>query len=399
MGHHPYYRLNPSRAVYISGTINADLLSRVTPQILKLQTANRDPITVYIDSGGGNVRVMEKLLRALKLSDQDSSEPCHIITAVTNRAASAAADLLSSGDYAIAYPHTAILYHGIRTQENDPLTVESTSILSNILRRSNDIYAVQLARKIDDRFSYRFLIARNGFQEIRDKAADQQMSDLECFIDFIDGKLSTEAKKVWRRTKERHARYRDLFDTVLKRVKGNFAKMSMAQAEGIAIKAIVEFECKANKGDANWSFRGGGMERLNEDFFLFNEYLSDLGGGRTKRWSTDFGKMLLPADAVDELDGIADEKERNQKLAEKAGPILEPLASFFAALCHALQEGENELTATDAYWLGLIDEVVGEDHLLCLRHFEENPPKNEEEEKEQSNEQPKTGTETGPTEN
>jgi len=29
------------------------------------------------------------------------------------------------------------------------------------------------------------------------------------------------------------------------------------------------------------------------------------------------------------------------------------------ALCYALQEEENELTATDAYGLGLIDEVVG----------------------------------------
>ena len=54
--------------------------------------------------------------------------------------------------------------------------------------------------------------------------------------------------------------------------------------------------------------------------------------------------------------------------------LLQPLSSFFAALCHALQQGENELTAEDAYWLGLIDEVVGKDELLCLRHFEENKP-------------------------
>lgn len=197
----------------------------------------------------------------LKLSDQDSSGPCHIITVVTTRAASAAADLLSSGDYAVAYPHSAVLYHGMRTQESNPLTVEYTSVLTNILRRSNDIYAAELARKIDDRFSFRFLFARSEFDRVREKHPTQQLSDLECFIEFIDGKLSKEARKVWQRAKDRHGRYRDLFSTVLKRVKGDFAKMSVAQAEASAIKAIVEFEVKANKDDSSWSFRGGGIER------------------------------------------------------------------------------------------------------------------------------------------
>lgn len=32
---------------------------------------------------------------------------------------------------------------------------------------------------------------------------------------------------------------------------------------------------------------------------------------------------------------------------------------FFIALCHALQVGENPLSATDALHLGLIDEVLG----------------------------------------
>jgi len=52
------------------------------------------------------------------------------------------------------------------------------------------------------------------------------------------------------------------------------------------------------------------------------------------------------------------------------------MIAFFIALCHALQEGENELTAIDAYWLGLVDEVVGE-HLWTIRlmeEFEPDPP-------------------------
>ena len=32
-----------------------------------------------------------------------------------------------------------------------------------------------------------------------------------------------------------------------------------------------------------------------------------------------------------------------------------------------MQEGENELTGEDAFWLGLIDEVYGESNMPCLR--------------------------------
>jgi hypothetical protein len=222
------------------------------------------------------------------------------------------------------------------------------------------------------------------------------MPDIDCFIEFTDTKLSPDAKKVWKRAQGRHDRYRELFNSVLKRVKGNLTQMSIAQAEGIALKAIVEYEVKANKGDKQWSFRGDGLGRLNEDFFLFNEYLSDIGTGRFRKWSRDWGNLILPPEFIKELEGIADENERSIKLQEKVSPILEPLASFFAGLCHALQEGENNLTAEDAYWLGLIDEVVGEDHLLCRRHFIENQPTDDQKETGQNEEQAETGTETRP---
>jgi ATP-dependent protease ClpP protease subunit len=356
----------------VSGQINRELVTRLTPQILKLQSINRDPITVYIDSSGGSVVSMESILRTLKLSDQNSAQPCHIITVVTIRAASAAADLLSSGDYSLAYPHSVIMYHGVRTQETDPLTVQSTSALTNILRRSNDIYAVELARKIDDRFTFRFMFSRNQFSKIREKYPDRHLSELDCFIEYIDGKLSREAKKVWKRVRERHGRYRDLFGTVVKKRLGS--KMTPAQAEAVAIKAIVEFEVKANKDDPEWSFKGGGIERLTDDFFLFHEYLSVFSDKRLERWASDWGKYILPVEENAAIDAIADEAEKKKKLNAAVGPLLEPITSFFAALCHALQEGENELTAEDAYWLGLVDEIVGNDNLLCLRHFEEYRP-------------------------
>jgi hypothetical protein len=375
------YRLNAQRAIYVTGLIDDALVSRLTPQILRLQSVNRSPISVYIDSPGGSVSSMEIILRLLNLTDQDSSGPCNIITAVTIRAASAAADLLSSGDYALAFPNSSILYHGLRTFEKNPLTFEATSVLADWLRVSNDYYAMTLARKIEDRFSFRYVTVRSEFDSFRTQRSAPSMSDLDCFVEIISTKLSSGAKKVWTKAKERHGRYQDLLDSILKRTKRNFATQSVAEVEAGNIKAIIAFELKSNKKNPKWSFRTEGLGRLADDFFLLNEYITTYSSDRLQRWCTSFGKWTLPTKEAEEIDAIADEKERSEKLVAKVRPILQPIWSFFVALCHALQEGENELTAVDAYWLGLVDEVIGETDLWTIRDLDEvqpDPPGNTE---------------------
>jgi ATP-dependent protease ClpP protease subunit len=359
----------------VNGNINNDLVSRLTPQILKLQSKDRSPITVYIDSPGGLVSSMEAILRLLKLSDQDSSDPCHIITAVTMRAGSAAADLLSSGDYSIAFPSSTVLYHGLRTYEQNALTFESTSVLTNILRLSNDRYAMELARKIEDRFSFRYMSVRDEFADFRTRKAAPAMTDLDCFIEVIGSKLSKNAKKVWDKATDRHGRYQALLASLERALskKKQIGSDRLAEIEAVSIRAIVDFEMKANKDDPSWTFRRGGMDRLADDFFLLNEYMTTYGDERLTNWCKLFGKWVLPKLDADEIDAITDEKLRTEKLVEKVRPILQPIWGFFIALCHALQEGENELTAKDAYWLGLVDEVVGEE-LWTLRSFVEYEP-------------------------
>lgn len=163
----PEYRLNANRAVYVQGEIDQQLVSRLTPEIISLHSQTREPITVFIDSPGGRVDLKETLLQLLKASNQDFADPCHLITVVTSRAASAAADLLSSGDYAIAYPESTVLYHGVRMPGERALTAEITSFLAEMLRLRNDRYAMDLARTIEFRFMYRFVTSRGQFQAIR----------------------------------------------------------------------------------------------------------------------------------------------------------------------------------------------------------------------------------------
>jgi hypothetical protein len=68
------------------------------------------------------------------------------------------------------------------------------------------------------------------------------------------------------------------------------------------------------------------------------------------------------------------EAEQGQARHEKILPLLLPLWLLFVAICYTLQHGENELPAHDAFWLGLIDEVIGSPEFRPLRVIRENSP-------------------------
>jgi len=98
---HKAYRENPERAIYVAGTIDQSLVDRLTPTINGLRISSSDPITLYIDSLGGIIHCAEVIRRLTGSLNQDGNR-CKLITVVTGIAASAAADLLALGDYAIA---------------------------------------------------------------------------------------------------------------------------------------------------------------------------------------------------------------------------------------------------------------------------------------------------------
>jgi len=383
------YRPHPSRAVYIDGVLDDQLLSRVTPQILKLQSQSRNPITLYIlNSPGGNVGIMQDILRLAQMPDQDATNPCRLITVVTTKAQSAAADLLSSGDYAIALPGSTLLYHGVRTPglipSLQPLTAERTSLLAHILRLTNDAYAMALARKAEQRFMLRFILLRHGFPKVRESSPG--LSDLDCFLRLLSANLSGGAKKVFKKAQERYVRYQPLFTKVTKTTQGTRAPERRAKMEARIIKAIVDFEMANSKNDPNWTFKDGGLTRLVEDFFLVSEYVEGEQSDRVRHWCLSLGKLSLTKEELAELDQIQDETIKNEKLVEKVQPPLKPLVMFFVALCHALQEDDNELTATDSYWLGLVDEVMGNTALLTPRwiaEYQEDPPKQDADDKKE----------------
>jgi len=235
------------------------------------------------------------------------------------------------------------------------------------------MYAMQLAKRTEDRFTFRFYSVRNEFASVRDAKVDPSLSDYECFVQVIREKLSPDAKKIFEKAVKRAERYKALITSVAGGT-GLAEAETPAQIQAVIIKAIVDFEVSTASGPEAQDFLLGGMRRLAEDFYLLNEYITNTSQ-KLDEWCKTLGRLFLTSEQETEIEGITDSEERSNRLVEINKPILQPMLSFFIALCHALQEGENELTATDAYWLGLVDEVVGEDlwNLRLLYEFEDDP--------------------------
>src|SRR5438874_1561900 len=109
----PAEAVRPDRSIFISGIIDDEMVAKLTPQIIALRQASTDPITVLIDSDGGNTWAAEVICGLLKSPDHAGAR-CQIDTVVTGRARSAAAEVLAQGDFIAAYPHAHILFHGTR---------------------------------------------------------------------------------------------------------------------------------------------------------------------------------------------------------------------------------------------------------------------------------------------
>jgi hypothetical protein len=151
--------------------------------------------------------------------------------------------------------------------------------------------------------------------------------------------------------------------------------LSDAETEAEVLKAIVNQKCQLHRKQA-WLLSEGGLEDVIDDFNLL---LDSFSGDRSK-------DLAKPIDLVGELFLTPKEKEEyelhrrmndpqasHQWLVEHTTPRLRKLWFFYIFICRLLQRADRWLTPYDAYWLGLVHEVVGT-NLPNLRILYENLP-------------------------
>lgn len=319
---------NRQRAIWVEGELNQKLLTRLEPQILALTSQSRAPITLFINSTGGTPAVGERILNLAQL--------CRIITVAAPKAHSAAADILSAGDHACAYPESTLLYHGSRIPMLEHVTGEWANLATEVLTAANERAAASLARQSARRFMFVVSAQRAAFSQHRVDANDSSLTDLKCFQAILRGKLSPSARKVLKKAITRWDSYDGLLTHFQKEIGRGRRTSEKADLQKSMLHASIACEYQSNERNPAWSLGNGGLSRIRDHFFFLDEYFRN-----------------------------ADEDEIG-KLCEWWAPVTDanvestyflPFRSFLVALCRALQEGENEVTGMDAFWLGLIDTV------------------------------------------
>lgn len=247
------------------------------------------------------------------------------------------------------------------------MTREVATEISQYLRLRNESYALALARKSINRIVFLNLNLRDEYADQR--ASDNaNLSDFECFLAVLSKKLGPAGAELTQRAKDKNAQH-DVLMAQLTRTA--FRKKSFQRAERIAdreailIKALVDFELETNPAET-WTFRRDGLSRIADDFLLLIEFIQRRNDDDLTHLCNRWADFFLTDAEKNQLAKIPESTQQDWKL-DKLRPHLQPLWFFCVSLCQALQEGENELTAEDAYWLGLVDEVIGASHLPSLR--------------------------------
>jgi len=369
------FRPDPERGVYLTGDIDQSTLDRLTPIVLRLQNQNRSPITLYIDSGGGIVAYAQLLHRMLNSKDQDGGDSCRLITVATGTAASAASDLLMAGDYALAYPHALIMCHGVSQRSRaETLTHEKAIDIAKDLASSNERYAIQLANNCISRFIFRVAFLASEFPDIRQQKQNPLLPHTACFIEALRSRISDEYIKVLEDALRRSTDS-DALDVFASQAMAglDLPQMPRVQFESVLIKAILDYEAGQHATDVEWSFRTHGFERIQDKLDLllnkYNEHHTRMIALLCNRW----GNSFLSPEQRAEIEQLP-EDERPARVQETVEEILSTLWFFFVSICRSLQKDDYWMTAEEAYWLGLIDEVIGRIDLPCPRIFIEYPP-------------------------
>ena len=134
-------RLLMSRRMFITGVIDNEVANNFVSEILYLSAESDEPITVYINSPGGEV------VAGLLIYDAMQGIENSINTVCTGMAASMGAILLAAGKQGSRYilPHSKVLIHEPLISDIDGGSATSVMRISKSLLKTRDVLSEILA--------------------------------------------------------------------------------------------------------------------------------------------------------------------------------------------------------------------------------------------------------------
>jgi len=358
-----HHRPSRSRAVKIHAGIKGASANRVYQEVIALKQASNEPITLFFKSNGGSVRSLKKLESLLDATNFDCRFP-QFITVAEGTVRSAAANLLVMGHYAYAKMGSKFVFHGVRysgIEEFKYINQEDAIFVALRLKTENRRIAVKLARSIIYRIIHRlqqYLDTLNGPKEWPTRNIAPLFNN---FIDYLHSNLFSNKSRGliedMRESAQTMLKFIDCYEPGITKSK----EQTLASKHAKLLKAIL-----INKQN-RWSDEmAGNNEAMTAevmiDFLFLKEIIADSQFSLALDLTSTFHQALLmnaPAGSF-QMTGARDTDATNDVRS-----VLLPLWCFSLAIGHRLMRHESTISAPDAYWLGLIDEVLGTD-LICV---------------------------------
>lgn len=377
---------DPDRTIQIGGPIDEGLLVRVTQRILELKTNIEKPIHLLVDSPGGPVERFQQLLDLLFCEDREGRRsPVHAIA--TGPAASSAAGLVAVCDFAAAFPSAALWFHGVRTRD-DVLTEEAslehgtrlyaTNLLNchrqttHMFRRMLDTYG-----RVKPRLGELGHL-RGRFAEVLGDSWSRDVIDIAPFAAAVWSQLPGGLDLLV----DKAAQSMSLVKSLRQECSGGKGILSPYIEE--AVEALAD----ENREEARHRFRVliallaarlrsepecpldfNALAEVAPDFDYFVESTAPEFGETLLFSTVAHLSMFLDASECEELGKLVEQEgelppaqsDRFKELTNKAHGRAAPLWAFSLAISRQLQHDEFPIDPESAWWLGLIDHIVGTD--------------------------------------
>ncbi|HVU37311.1 MAG TPA: ATP-dependent Clp protease proteolytic subunit [Opitutales bacterium] len=340
------------------GALSRDRALRLAAEIKTLLEHSHEPITIAIKSSGGKVEAFFELETLFNAQDQANLNG-QIITSA-RQAGSAAACLLVAGHFAYATRQARIFFHGTRFRPPVRLKMlkrENALALAMRLDRENRKVASMLAKRVVARMARRYLglklSARNRF------FPDRPWIFFKNFADAIRPQLSSrKAEKLLYESLDRLKlilAVKRYYPTSMRRIN----RTNFAPREASLCKAVVDYETNARESE-DWSLDSTATAELMMDYLLARDHVRGEHLATIQNLTRGVGMRFFTTAENRKCAQLrkTDPAMADAYLLRTVMPRLLGFWYFASTLCHRLLSGENSLSAKDAYWLGLIDDIL-----------------------------------------
>jgi hypothetical protein len=346
------------RSVKIDGAIDAELLESVKDQIVALRSASDEPLTLLIDSPGGDPALARDLVTFLGL-DGTRPQGGVVRTLATGTTGGSAAELLLSGDL-VASMTPVVIRLGEGAHAPDVLW-----LARRMFPRMLDTFARA------SRYPSRYGPAAEMFTDEFDAGLDRVLHSLAFLAGAMWTELPAGLDELVQDAAADLLRFGDMREEC--------EKPSYAPPQALtqlfsdldpAVQAEAEHRLRA------MNFILARMIEAEDEPVLNAERLSATAGclEHYAHWSpVHFGRDLMSAALLhDDLFFSKDELEETRRLAsvregldeslsDRVYRRAEPFWAFTLSIARFVRERNQPLDPASAWWLGLLDIVVGTD--------------------------------------